>query len=212
MTHSLTAQLPVSDRNIESKAAIATNKRTLTLGILITGAIAAAMVMVASGWLALEQFSSHTLAFGSSAMTGVLAMLWLSVRGWDFPSSANWPWIGITSVLATLLLPFATLNAVTELSLGWALLSLVVALTVYQLGSQLLLFRRTDAMVAWQFVVSLPLCALLFGHSLGVDAAAIDGVHSASGIDAVAMALTGIAHAVIWQCVWARSRRRTARA
>ena len=62
-------------------------------------------------------------------------------------------------------------------------------------------------MVAWQFVVALPINALLFGHSLGIDATAADSIRYASGTDAIAMALFGVAHAAVWQFAWTRNRR-----
>ena len=198
-----TTQIPLSDR----KAAKNRGKviaSTVATGSVMTGILVAVVMLMGSGWMALAHFSSHSLAFGSSTLAGLLALLWLSVKGWDFPAAANWPWLGVTSVLATVLLPLASIHAVTEVSFGWALLAALTAALVYQLGRQLLLFRRSSTMAAWQFVVALPISALLFGHSLGLDAMAIETVRDASGLDAIAMAIFGATQAAVWYLVWKR--------
>ncbi|WP_221800570.1 hypothetical protein [Oceanobacter mangrovi] len=163
-------------------------------------------VMAIGGWLALDGYSPTSLAFGSATLAAVIALLWMSINGWEFPAAVNWPWLTISALLGGLLLPLATVLAITGLSIGWALVAVTALAISRQLGAQLLLFRSTVAMVAWNLLIAAPASALLFGQSLGHETSLASDPLALAGIAIAAVGLV-----LFWYQLWNANRRLTAR-
>jgi hypothetical protein len=128
--------------------------------------VAAAGMMWVGVRLALTLLSAESVALGASTLLGTLALLQVLLLRLPLPAAANWPWLGLTSILLGWLLPELLLQLINSVTFGWLLLVILAGSVLYTLCSQLLLFDRPATLIAWNMLLCLPLSALCLSQTL----------------------------------------------